>query len=42
MAVMAGTTTAILPALFGQLHKEALTSSAEVDPDPLVCNTAGL
>lgn len=36
MAVIAGTTAAILRSLFGQLHKEALTSPAEVDPDPPV------
>lgn len=33
VAVIAGTTAAILRSLFGQLHKEALTSPAQVDPD---------
>lgn len=42
VAVIAGTTAAILRSLFGQLHKEALTSPAEVDPDPMVCGTARL
>lgn len=42
LVVIAGTTAVMLPSLFGQLHKEALMSSAELNPDPLVCNTAGL
>lgn len=38
MAVFTGTSaSAVLSSLFGQLQREVVTSSAEVNPDMLLC-----